>query len=106
MINRTGVTNEVVIENGGSFVAANKEFKEEVVQLEKQRLQKRTSFNKENGVEIHRMLFILDTFHSSYQQANSRNALPLPPNHFLFGQVGDQFAPKVEERICYGVKKR
>ena len=42
----------------------------------------------------------------SYQSADVRDVSPITPNHFLFGQLGGQFAPEVEEQTYYGVKRR
>ena len=42
----------------------------------------------------------------TYQSADACDISPITPNHFLFGQQGDQFAPEVEERIYYGFKRR
>ena len=32
----------------------------------------------------------------SYQSASSKDLIPLTPNHFLFGQLGGQFAPEAQ----------
>ena len=40
MVSRRGVSIELVTDNGGRFVAANKELIEAVVQLDKRRLQR------------------------------------------------------------------
>ena len=42
----------------------------------------------------------------TYHSADGRDVLPITPNHSLFGQLGGQFAPEVEERIYHGVKRR
>ena len=42
----------------------------------------------------------------TYQSADVRDVSPVTPNHFLFGQLGGQCAPEVEEQIYYGVKRR
>ena len=40
----------------------------------------------------------------TYQSAC--NVSPIIPNHFLFGQLGGQFAPEVQGRIYYGVMRK
>ena len=42
----------------------------------------------------------------TYQLADVRDVSPITPNYFLFGQLGGQFSPEVEEQIYYGVKRR
>ena len=42
----------------------------------------------------------------TYQSADVRDVSPITPSHFLFGQLGGQFAPEGEEQIQYGVKRR
>ena len=46
MVSRRGVSIELVTDNGGSFVAANKELIEAVVQLDKRRLQRDSSIQQ------------------------------------------------------------
>ena len=41
----------------------------------------------------------------TYQSADADDVSPITPNNFLFGQLGGQFALKVEEQIYYGVKR-
>ena len=41
-----------------------------------------------------------------YQSADVSDVSPITPDHFLFGHLGGQFAPEVEEQIYYGVKRR
>ena len=36
-----------------------------------------------------------------YQSVDAHDVSPVTPNHFLFGQLGGQFAPEVEVRIYY-----
>ena len=42
----------------------------------------------------------------TYQSANPMDDVPLTPNHFLFGQVGGQFAPESVDTSPYDLKKR
>lgn len=41
----------------------------------------------------------------TYQSANSSGCTPLTPNHFLFGQVGGQFAPDSVDETTYSPTK-
>ena len=40
-----------------------------------------------------------------YQSANPDDATPLTPNHFLQGQMGETFAPEIDQETCYNPKK-
>ena len=40
-----------------------------------------------------------------YQSANPEDTTPLTPNHFLQGQMGGKFAPKIVQETCYNPKK-
>lgn len=42
----------------------------------------------------------------TYQSANPMDDVPLTPNHFLFGQVGGQFAPESVDTSPYDARKR
>ncbi|XP_067050193.1 uncharacterized protein [Acropora muricata] len=42
----------------------------------------------------------------TYQSPNSEDDMPLTPNHFLFGQVGGQFAPESVDETTFNPKKR
>ncbi|XP_047123010.2 uncharacterized protein LOC105849104 [Hydra vulgaris] len=42
----------------------------------------------------------------TYQSANIKDDIPLTPNHFLIGQVGEQFAPDSVQSKGYHPKKR
>ena len=42
----------------------------------------------------------------TYQSAYPENDVPLTPNHFLFGQVGGQFAPESVDETTFNPKKR
>ena len=42
----------------------------------------------------------------TYQSANPEDDVPLTPNHFLFGQVGGQFAPESVDETTFNPKKR
>ena len=42
----------------------------------------------------------------TYQSVDARDVSPITTNHFLFGQLGGQFAPELEERINHGVRRR
>ncbi|KAL9979989.1 hypothetical protein ACROYT_G008519 [Oculina patagonica] len=41
----------------------------------------------------------------TYQSANPEDDVPLTPNHFLFGQVGGQFAPETADEISFNQRK-
>ena len=41
-----------------------------------------------------------------YQSANPEDDVPLTPNHFLFGQVGGQFASESVDKTTFNPKKR
>ena len=41
----------------------------------------------------------------TYQSADASDVSPVTPKHFLFAQLGGQFAPEKEERISYGIKR-
>ena len=41
----------------------------------------------------------------TYQSANPEDDVPLTPNHFLFGQVGGQFAPESVDETTFNPKK-
>ena len=42
----------------------------------------------------------------TYHSADPHDVSPIAPKHFLFGQLGGQFAPEVEGWIYYGVMRR
>ena len=42
----------------------------------------------------------------TYQSAYPKDDVPLTPNHFLFGQVGGQFAPQEVEEAHHNLRKR
>ena len=42
----------------------------------------------------------------TYQSANPEDDVPLTPNHFLFGQIGGQFAPESVDHTAFNPKKR
>ena len=42
----------------------------------------------------------------TYQSVNPEDTTPLTPNHFLQGQMGGNFAPEVDQKTCYNLKKR
>ena len=42
----------------------------------------------------------------TYQSANPSDCPPLTPNHFMFGQVGGQFAPESVDEVPYNPVKR
>ena len=42
----------------------------------------------------------------TYQSADVHDVTPIAPNHVLFGQLGGQLAPEVEEQIYYDLKRR
>lgn len=42
----------------------------------------------------------------TYQSANPIDDVPLTPNHFLHGQIGDQFAPTTVDDTQYHPRKR
>ena len=42
----------------------------------------------------------------TYQSANPEDDVPLTPNHFLFGQVGGQFASESVDETTFNPKKR
>ena len=42
----------------------------------------------------------------TYQSANPEDDVPLTPNHFLFGQVGGQFAPESVDETTFNPRKR
>ncbi|XP_064645117.1 uncharacterized protein LOC135498663 [Lineus longissimus] len=42
----------------------------------------------------------------TYQAADSQDTPPLTPNHFLFGQVGGQFAPEAVDSIKFNPRRR
>ena len=42
----------------------------------------------------------------NYQSANPEDDVLLTPNHFLFGQVGGQFAPESVDETTFNPKKR
>ena len=41
----------------------------------------------------------------TYQTVNPNDTVPLTPNHFLIGQIGGQFAPKVDVETSYNPQK-
>ena len=42
----------------------------------------------------------------TYQSAHPSDDVPLTPNHFLFGQVGGQFAPESVDETQFNLRKR
>ena len=42
----------------------------------------------------------------TYQSADPRDDIPLTPNHFLFGQMGGQFAPESVDTTRFDPRKR
>ena len=42
----------------------------------------------------------------TYQSAHPSDDVPLTPNHFLFGQVGGQFAPESVDKTDFNLRKR
>ena len=50
--------------------------------------------------------FLINSRPLIYQSANSEDNTPLTPNHFLQGQMGGEFAPEVDQKTCYNLKKR
>ena len=42
----------------------------------------------------------------TYQSADVRDLIPLTPNHFLYGQMGGQFAPEAEETTGFHPQQR
>ena len=42
----------------------------------------------------------------TYHSANPNDDVPLTPNHFLFGQIGGQFAPESVDEATFNPKKR
>ena len=49
---------------------------------------------------------LLNSWPLTYQSANPEDVVPLTPNHFLFGQVGGQFAPESVHETTFNPKKR
>ena len=146
MINRRGVTMEVITGNGGCFVAVNEKLKELVSHLDEEKIKEATSLQKikwpfnlpfapQFGSVFEIMIKstkravydqlknadindeeLLSAFAGAeglinsrpltYQSADARDVSPITQNHFLFGRLGGQFAPDVEEWIYYGIKRR
>ena len=42
----------------------------------------------------------------TYQSANIKDDVPLTPNHFLYGQMGGQFAPESVDTTRFNPRKR
>jgi len=42
----------------------------------------------------------------TYQSANVKDDVPLTPNHFLYGQMGGQFAPESIDTTRFNPRKR
>ena len=42
----------------------------------------------------------------TYQSTNAKDNTPLTPNHFIFGQVGGQFAPDSVDETEFNPRKR
>ena len=49
---------------------------------------------------------LLNAGRLTYQSSDSKDIMPLTPNHFLFGQVGGEFAPESVKAEDYHPKKR
>ena len=64
MVNRRGLPKEIVSDNGGNFIGANKELLELLAFIDQDKVNSLT-----------------------YQSANPKDDTPLTPNHFLHGQV-------------------
>ena len=54
----------------------------------------------------HKTYVLLTSRPLNYQSADPKDDIPLTPNHFLFGQVGGQFAPETVDETKFNPKKR
>ena len=146
MANRRGLPKEMLSDNGGNFVGANKELCDLIKELDQEKITKSTAnqginwtFNPPlaphfGGVHetmikaakrgIHAILgnaditdeelttaftgaeALLNSRPLTYQSANPEDDVPLTPNHFLFGQIGGQFAPESVDHTAFNPKKR
>ena len=146
MVNRRGLPKEMLSDNGGNFVGANKELCDLVKELDQEKITKLTANQGVNwkfnpplaphfgGVHetmikaakraIHAILgnaditdeelttaftgaeALLNSRPLTYQSANPEDDVPLTPNHFLFGQIGGQFAPESVDHTAFNPKKR
>ena len=146
MTSRRGLPDEVISDNGSNFVSAERELKELVEKLEKEKIQssaankgikwyfnpplaphfggvhetlikvaKRASYAILKGADVtdEELMTtftgaegLLNSRPLTYQSANPMDDVPLTPNHFLFGQVGGQFAPETVDTSPYNMRKR
>ena len=146
MVSCRGKPEEVVPDNGGNFVAADKELQELVKRLEQNRIIQSAA---NRGIKWHfnpplsphfggaheimikaakRVLkgiltdanvsdeelmtaitgaeLLLNLRPLTYQTANVDYDVPLTPNHFLHGQMGDRFAPETVDQTTFSPRKR
>ena len=146
MTSRRGLPDEVISDNGSNFISAERELKELVEKLEKEKIQssaankgikwyfnpplaphfggvhetlikaaKRASYAILKGADVtdEELMTaftgaegLLNSRPLTYQSANPMDDVPLTPNHFLFGQVGGQFAPETVDTSPYNMRKR
>ena len=146
MVSCRGKPEEVVPDNGGNFVAADKELQELVKRLDQNRIIQSAA---NRGIKWHfnpplsphfggaheimikaakRVLkgiltdanvsdeelmtaitgaeSLLNLRPLTYQTANVDYDVPLTPNHFLHGQMGDRFAPETVDQTTFSPRKR
>ncbi|XP_052218275.1 uncharacterized protein LOC127835894 [Dreissena polymorpha] len=146
MVNRRGLPVSVYSDNGTNFVGADKELRELVQNVDKDKI-KESAANR--GIQwffnppvaphwggVHEIMIksakraisailtsadisdeelitactgaesLINSRPLTYQSANVDDCTPLTPNHFLFGQVGGQFAPDSVDDTDYSPIKR
>ena len=145
-VNRRGVPVKMLSDRGTNFVGADKELKEIIRNLDRDKVKLKTAskgiswqFNPPYAPHwggVHEIMIksakcaiyavlkgadvndekLLTAFSGAealinsrplaYQSSHPADSPPLTPNHFLFGQVGGQFAPEVMDSVNYNINKR
>ena len=146
MVNRRGLPSEVLSDNGTNFVGANRELRELVQQIDKNKVEQKTA---DRGIKwhfnpplaphfggVHETMIkaakraivailqnadvtdeelmtaftgaeaLINSRPLTYQSMNPKDDVPLTPNHFLFGQIGGQFAPQSVDETDFNPRKR
>ena len=146
MVNRRGLPEEMISDNGSNFVGAERELRELVLQLDQDKIVKsvankgvKWNFNPPLAPHfggVHETMIkaakratyailgnadvtdeelmtaftgaeaLINSRPLTYQSASPSDEVPLRPNHFLFGQVGGQFAPESVDSSQFNPRKR
>ena len=136
---RRGMPSLVISDNGTNFIKANKELKNVIQNLDKNKIIEKTSskgvewkFNPPSAPHFGRIFeimikaakramnaqiknaevtdeelltiiisveHILNSRPLTYQTSNEMDLIPLTPNHFLHGVLGDNFAPQIDTEV-------